>query len=380
MLVPTDHVTSRSPRRGQLDGTRAGRFGEVRIDHVRYLVADLTEWTGELLDGYGFTELARSTVCAADKAPVAVMVGSGEIRVVLCQVGDGDNAASAFVQVHGDAVVDIALVIHDAAAAFEAAIRRGGRPVAAPTTRGGVVTAVIGGVGDVVHTLIERKEGVSAHALPGFVVTAAPDSDSVVSAGTGLRKVDHLAICVGAGQLDEVVRYYHEVLDFRTVFAERIKVGAQAMNSKVVQSRCGAVTLTLLEPDVAGEPGQIDDFLKNHRGPGVQHLALQTDNIVTSVAALREHGVEFLSAPSQYYGVIGERFDPTRHSLAQLSALDILADQDHSGQLFQIFARSVHSRQTFFFEIIERAGATTFGAGNVKSLYQAMKFDVARQA
>jgi 4-hydroxymandelate synthase len=157
------------------------------------------------------------------------------------------------------------------------------------------------------------------------------------------------------------------------IFTEHIVVGAQAMNSKVVQSGSGHVTLTLIEPDVSRAPGQIDGFLKNHGGAGVQHIAFTAKDIVSSVDSISSRGIDFLTTPAMYYELLTRRLELAAHSTADLRRLNILVDQDSHGQLFQIFARSVHPRRTFFLEIIERLNARTFGSANIKALYEAVE-------
>lgn len=238
-----------------------------------------------------------------------------------------------------------------------------------PQTRDGITTATIVGFGDVVHTFVQRAFDVDDARLPGLT----PESGTAGGETTGLLAVDHFAVCLEAGQLEPTVQFYCDVLDFQMIFTEHIVVGAQAMNSKVVQSRSGGVTLTLIEPDLTREPGQIDQFVKNHAGAGVQHIAFTAEDIVRAVDLLRSRGVEFLSTPAAYYRLLAARLELDRHSLDDLRRLDLLADSDHDGQLFQIFARSTHPRRTFFFEVIERLGATTFGSGNIRTLYEAVE-------
>ena len=160
---------------------------------------------------------------------------------------------------------------------------------------------------------------------------------------------------------------------FDVTFSERILVGAQAMDSVVVQSPNREVTLVLIEPDPTTEPGQINDFLKSHGGPGVQHLAFTATDIVSAIDGLQRHGVNFLLAPEAYYRMLGERLSPVKHDVESLRRFNILVDQDHDGQLFQIFTRSTQQKRTVFFEVIERVGATTFGGGNIKALYEAVE-------
>lgn len=159
------------------------------------------------------------------------------------------------------------------------------------------------------------------------------------------------------------------------IFTEYITVGTQAMDSQVVQSSSGAITLTLLEPDTSRDPGQLDEFVKNFGGGGVQHVAFTSDDIVGSVRRMGAHGTEFLKTPPAYYRLLAERMQPNGHSIEDLLATNVLADEDQNGQLFQLFARSVLPRNTLFFEVIERVGARTFGTRNISSLYEAVEME-----
>jgi 4-hydroxymandelate synthase len=218
--------------------------------------------------------------------------------------------------------------------------------------------------------------------VPGLAVADLPAGADASAAGAPrLGTVDHLAVCLPTGDLDPAVEFYESVLGFRTVFEDHTVLGEQAMSSKVVQSPSGTVTIVLLEPDpAAAQLGQIDEFVKDHGGPGVQHVALTSDDIVAAVTALAERGIRFLDTPDTYYRMLADRLPLSTHALDELRRLGILADSDHSGQLFQIFTRSTHERGTLFFEIIERRGATTFGTGNIKALYEAVEVERTRPA
>jgi 4-hydroxymandelate synthase len=195
---------------------------------------------------------------------------------------------------------------------------------------------------------------------------------------SGLDAIDHVAACLPAGELLPTTDFYQQTLGFGQIFEEYIEVGGQAMNSRVMQSPSGQVTLTLLEPDPSRNPGQIDDFLTAHGGAGVQHLALRTDDIATAVRSLAGRGVRFLSTPASYYDELERRLGPVGVPLATLRELDVLVDRDEAGELFQIFTQSTHPRRTFFIEVIERLGALTFGSANIKALYQAVERERAR--
>lgn len=342
-----------------MNGTQI--FNDMTIDYVEFYVSDLDRNLDWLVDGYGFTVRAASSA--------SINLGQGEIDLLLTAVPEGDHPARAYVERHGDGVADIGIRVPDAAAAFAESVRRGARPVAAPAAHGDVVTATIIGFGDVTHTFVQRPAHSAAHEVRGL----APVPGGSEAPGVGLRKVDHFAVCVEPGQIDETVEFYRRALDFDLTLTEKIETGDQAMFIKVVQSKSRAVTLTLVEADTSREPGQIDGFLKDHDGPGVQHMAFSTTDILSSVRQLGNRGVELLSTPETYYTALAERVQPKRHTVEQLRELNILLDEDHDGQLYQIFAKSVHPRNTIFLEIIERAGASTFGSSNIKSLYDAVE-------
>jgi 4-hydroxymandelate synthase len=224
----------------------------------------------------------------------------------------------------------------------------------------------------VVHTFVTRPD--VADWCPPWTFPVETATERGAEEGRpGLRRVDHFAVCVEAGQLNAVIGHYEATLGFRTIFEERIVVGTQAMDSKVVRSPSGELTLTVIEPDPGRDRGQIDEFLEQHGGAGVQHVAFDTENVVHAVGALRDRGVEFLNTPSSYYDLLNRRVEVSSHRVDELRELDVLVDFDHAGQLFQIFTRSAHPRHTFFFEIIERQGAQTFGSGNIKALYEAVE-------
>lgn len=328
-------------------------FSNLAIDYVGFYVDDIERNISWLVDGYGFTIRDDSSAVGTDRS---VRLGQGEIDLRLTKSG-GDHPARAYVARHGDGVADIGIRVPDAAEAFTRAVAAGARPVRAPVTVGAETTASIMGFGDVTHTFVQR---------PDHAVSADP-------AGVGLVRVDHFAVCVESGTLAETVEFYRRTLGFELTLSEHIVTGDQGMFVQVVQSESRAVTFTLVEADASMASGQIDTFLKDHDGPGVQHMAFSTTDILTSVGGLAERGVRLLTTPAAYYDALGDRVRSERHSVARLRELNILLDEDHDGQLYQIFAKSVHPRNTIFLEIIERAGATTFGSSNIKNLYDAVE-------
>lgn len=344
----------------------ANALHDMAIDYVELFVDDIGRSLTWLVDGYGFAVRARSV--PEQGATRSVNLGQGDIDLLLTTSTE-DHPVRAYTDRHGDGVADIGIRVPDAADAFAEAVRRGARPIMEPVTSAVATTASIVGFGDVTHTFVQRSDDVTVADVRGLA--RVPDGDP--SPGVGLCKVDHFAICVEPGRLDRTVEYYQRALDFDRTLTERIVTGDQAMSIKVVQSKSRAVTLTLVEADTSMATGQIDEFLKNHDGAGVQHLAFSTGNILTSVRGLADRGVELLSTPAAYYTALADRVRPERHSVEQLRELNILVDEDHDGQLYQIFAKSVHPRKTVFLEIIERAGATTFGSSNIKNLYDSVE-------
>ncbi|NUR59926.1 MAG: 4-hydroxyphenylpyruvate dioxygenase [Catenulispora sp.] len=341
----------------------------LTVNHVELYVGDAEARMAEFVTGYGFEHFA-TTVNRERRSDV---VCQGSIALVLTEPRSAGHPAHDFITAHGDAVADIALRTADAARTYELAVSRGARTVSAPSVTEGAgngVHAVIEAFADVRHSLIQAPAGIGPGPwLPGL----GPVEQDSAGVGVGLEAIDHLAVCLPAGSLIPTVSYYETALGFSKVYEERIEVGAQAMASQVVQSGSGGVTLTLIEPDLSATPGQIDAFLSDHCGGGVQHIAFSCSDSVATVGAVSGRGVEFLETPDHYYKTLADRIAPAAHSIAELQGLGILLDQDHDGQLFQIFARSTHPRRTFFLEIIERLGARTFGSGNIKALYEAVE-------
>lgn len=344
-----------------------GPFAEVGINHVEWYVTNASDRAKEHVERYGFQWIAVRG--ARTGGSYSALLRQGDIVLVITEPISDDHPGVSYLQEHGDGVADIAFRVVDAAAAFAAAVAAGAVPVSSPVeVAPGWVTASVGGFGDVVHTLVQPPAG-ATDVVPGFTALDVP----LTGAPQGLQELDHFAVSLPSGDLTPTASFYGRVFGFRKVFEERIEVGMQAMDSIVVQSPNKDVTLVLVEPDETTEAGQLRDFLQAHGGSGVQHLALTTSDIVGTVARLETCGIAFLDTPASYYELLESRLQPRQHGIEDLQRLNILVDEDHDGQLFQIFARSTHPRRTCFFEIIQRVGATTFGSGNIKALYEAVE-------
>ncbi|SCG16028.1 4-hydroxyphenylpyruvate dioxygenase [Micromonospora echinofusca] len=345
------------------------------IDHIELFVGDARQAAFYFDRAVGFQLCGQGGPETGLAEQRSLLLRQGDVRMLLTTGLTAEHPASRYVRRHGDGVAVVALEVDDAAGAYAELVRRGAAGVTAPTTRTGadaeVVTAEVGGFGDVLHRLVSRR-GDPGEFLPGAIEMTPVDGG-----GKLLAEVDHLAVCVPPGQLDETVGYYRDVFGFAEIFVEHVEVAGQAMNSTVVQSPSGRVTLVLLEPDRSRGPGQLDAFLDQHVGAGVQHLGLRTDDIVTAVAALAERGVRFAGTPASYYDALEARVGPVDAPLDRLRDLGVLVDRDHGGQLLQIFTESLHVRRTLFLELIERRGARTFGSGNIKALYEAKERELA---
>lgn len=313
------------------------------IAYAEFYVEDVPKAADFLISAYGFR------VDEGHLAARGLALVHGDVRLLL--VGASDPRVAEYVMRHASGLAVLAVVCDEPAAAFAEAASRGARVLDHREL-------VIEVFDDFALRFVEHED--------------APDQDAD-SPGVLFEAIDHLALCVPYGSLARMVEFCEHALGLRPIFSEFIEVGEQAMDSVVVQSESGAVTFTLLEPSAGRRPGQIDGFLAAHDGPGVQHLALRTRDIATAVRTLGSRDVEFLTTPPTYYDALEQRLGPTAIPVDVLRELNVLVDQDHGGQLFQIFSRSTHPRRTFFFELIERRGASTFGTANIKALYEAVE-------
>ncbi len=270
------------------------------VDHAEFYVGDAQQTAYFLCTAFGFHLYGRGGPETGLADQRSLLLGHGRIRILLTSGLTADHPATRYVRRHGDGVACLGISTTDATKAFEEATSRGAQAVAEPRLwrRGDaeVVTATVSGFGDVTHRLVERRA--TDEFLPGGIEPVAAPAEP---AGGLLDTIDHLAVCVPADDLDRTVADYRTVFDFNQIFEERIEVGAQAMNSIVVQSPSRGVTLTVIAPDPTAQPGQINDFLRAHDGAGVQHVAFSTPDIVNAVDVLAGRGVRFLTTPADYY-------------------------------------------------------------------------------
>jgi 4-hydroxymandelate synthase len=343
------------------------------LDHLELYVGDLEKSGALLRTSFGFTTAGHESDQAAAAGQRSLLLRQGQITLLVTTAGRPDHPAARYLSRHGDGVAVIAFRTDDIQHAFAAAVAHGAHPISGPAFTGEgsnrVGTATVTGIGDVVHKLVQRAAG-DAEFAPGLI-----DMTTQPAAGHAgqLEALDHVAICLEAGSLDATVAYYQGAFGLGQIYDERIEVGDQAILSKVVQDHDRNATFTLIEPDRAGEPGQIAEFLRDHGGPGVQHVAFRASSIAAAIRTITDSGVEFLAAPAGYYTALPARLGALSLDIKTLQELNILADRDPWGEMFQIFTRSVHERRTLFYEIIERRGARTFGSRNIRALYEALE-------
>jgi 4-hydroxyphenylpyruvate dioxygenase len=303
------------------------------------------------------------------------------LRFVLTTPLGPEGEIADHVRLHGDGVKDVAFWVDDARAAYAAAMARGAVSARAPEVlkdeQGEVIRAAIRTYGDTIHSIIERRN-YRGLFLPGFVEADSPFQPS----GTGLKYVDHCVGNVELGKMNPWVKFYEDVLGFTNILTfddKTISTEYSALMSKVMSNGNGRIKFPINEPAQGKKKSQIDEYLEFYGGPGVQHLALATDDIIETVTALRDRGVEFLRVPTTYYADLQGRVGRIDEPVETLAELGILVDRDPDGYLLQIFTKPVQDRPTLFYEIIQRKGARSFGKGNFKALFEAIEREQARR-
>jgi 4-hydroxyphenylpyruvate dioxygenase len=292
-----------------------------------------------------------------------------------------DGEIADHVRRHGDGVRDIAFWVDDTRQAFASAIERGATPARHPEVLkdkdGEVVIAGIRTYGDTIHSIVERR-GYRGPFMPGFEsISSLYEPDSV-----GLQYVDHCVGNVELGKMNEWVAFYSRVLGFFNLLSfddKDISTEYSALMSKVMSNGNGRIKFPINEPAAGKKKSQIDEYLEFYRGPGVQHIAIATNDIVSTVTQLQSRGIEFLRVPSAYYDTLLQRVGTIDEDVGPLRELGILVDRDDEGYLLQIFSKPVQDRPTLFYEIIQRKGAKSFGKGNFKALFEAIEREQARR-
>jgi 4-hydroxyphenylpyruvate dioxygenase len=353
-----------------------------RVDHLELYVGNAKQAAAFYADRYGFTVRAHRGLETGSRTSASYLLTQGDIRFVLTTALTPDDPIARFVVQHGDGVGVIGLQVPDARLAFDASTGRGAEAAIPPTDvsdESGVLRiAAIHGYGDTLIKFVERDDYAGDFA-PGFRAVAGPSDPQ---AGAGLLAIDHIVGNVELGQMDRWVRFFAETMGFSQLVHfddKKISTEYSALMSKVMQDGTGRIKFPINEPATGKRKSQIEEYLEYYHGAGVQHIACATDDIVKTVSALRANGVEFLRVPPAYYDDLEQRVGTIDEPVDVLAELGILADSDEEGYLLQIFTQPVQDRPTLFFEVIERHGSRGFGAGNFKSLFEAIEREQARR-
>lgn len=344
-------------------------------DYVELYVGNAKQAAHFYKTAFGFQSYAYSGPETGDKEKVSYVLIQNKVKIVLTTPLHPEGTIAAHVNKHGDGVKAVALMVNDATDAFEQTVKRGAKPYMEPTTRedadGKIVMSGIHIYGDTVHLFIERKD-YKGPFMPGFKALESHYNPSDV----GLQYIDHCVGNVGWNQMNTWVSFYEDVMGFKNILTfddKQISTEYSALMSKVMSNGNGFVKFPINEPAKGKKKSQVEEYLDFYKDAGVQHIAIATQDIITTVTALSERGVEFLKVPNTYYDQLLDRIGPIDEDLEPLRKLGILVDRDDEGYLLQIFTKPVEDRPTLFFEIIQRKGAKSFGAGNFKALFEALE-------
>jgi 4-hydroxyphenylpyruvate dioxygenase len=345
-------------------------------DHVELWVGNAKQAAFYYEHALGFTRSAYAGPETGVRDRASYVVEQGDIRFVLTSGLRPDSEITQFVARHGDGAKDIALQVPSAEEAYRMAVQRGARGIEEPhwveDEFGRVELATIGTYGDTVHTFVDRS-GYAGAYLPGFRSTI---ENGQPATGVGLIMLDHVVGNVELGRMNHWVEFYERVFGMTNIVHfgdDQIQTEYSALMSKVMSDGSGKIKFPINEPAEGKRKSQIEEYLEFNSGPGVQHIAMQSDDIVRTVATLTERGVVFLDTPETYYDEVEARVGEIGESYDDLKRLRILADRDEDGYLLQIFTKTAQDRPTVFFEVIERHGATTFGEGNFRALFESIE-------
>ncbi|HET7040458.1 MAG TPA: 4-hydroxyphenylpyruvate dioxygenase [Gemmatimonadales bacterium] len=344
-------------------------------DYIEFYVGNAKQAALYYRAAFGFELIGYRGPETGTRDRASYLLKQDKVRFVLTSALGPEGPIAEHVHRHGDGVKDLAFWVDDARDAHAKAVERGARSVQAPTVltdaQGEIVIAAIATYGDTIHSIVERKN-YRGFFFPGFV----PATSEFAPAGVGLKYVDHCVGNVELGKMNEWVGFYERVLGFTNILTfddKQITTEYSALMSKVMSNGNGRIKFPINEPAQGKKKSQIEEYLDFYRGPGVQHIAIATDDIITTVRTLRSRGVEFLRVPKTYYDTVLDRVGKIDEEIAPLAELGILVDRDDEGYLLQIFTKPVQDRPTLFYEIIQRKGAKSFGAGNFKALFESIE-------
>jgi 4-hydroxyphenylpyruvate dioxygenase len=344
-------------------------------DHIEFYVGNAKQSAYYYQHAWGYKLVAYAGPETGVRDRASYVLQQNKVRLVLTTSVLPDSEITRHQAKHGDGVKFLSILVDDATKSFEETVKRGAKPYMEPTRfedeNGWVIISAIHTYGDTVHKFVQRNNYNGAF-LPGFkAVDNAMEVKSV-----GLKYVDHCVGNVELGAMNQWVKYYEDVMGFKLLITfddEDISTEYSALMSKVVSNGNGFIKFPINEPAEGRKKSQIEEYLDFYHGAGVQHIAIETDNIIETVGELRRRGIEFLYVPETYYEDIPQRVGHIEENLDELKKLNILIDRDADGYLLQIFTKPVEDRPTLFYEIIQRRGAKSFGKGNFKALFESIE-------
>ena len=349
------------------------------IHHVELLVGNAKQAAYYYRRAFGFSQIAYAGPETGVRNQASYVLAQGQIRLVVSTPLSPEDPMAEHLHKHGDGVLDIAFLVPDVDACFREAVTRGARAALAPydlaDNCGRIRRAKIQVYGDTLHSFISLLD-YSGPFLPGYQPRRKP------AAGVGLKSIDHIVGNVEAGRMNDWGTFYDHVLGFHQFMSfddKDISTEFTALRSKVMADPTRTIKFPINEPAPGRRKSQIQEYLDYNLGPGVQHIALFTEDILHTVSLLLENGVEFLATPDAYYDLIWERVGDIPEDHEEIRKLKILVDRDENGYLLQLFTRPVEDRPTLFFEIIQREGCAGFGKGNFRALFEAIEREQAHR-
>lgn len=352
-------------------------------DYVEFYVGNAKQAAHYYKTAFGFQSLAYAGLETGMTDRTSYVLVQDKIRIVLTtpMPNTGNNEIFDHVKKHGDGVKVVALWVDDATKSWEETTKRGAKSYMKPMIEkdedGKVVRSGIHAYGDTVHIFVERKNYKGA-----FLPKYEKWNSNINPSDVGLRYIDHMVGNVGWNEMNIWAKFYNEIMGFANLITfddKDISTQYTALMSKVMTNGNGRVKFPINEPAEGKKKSQIEEYLDFYNGPGIQHIAVATNNILETVKAMTERGVEFLYVPGSYYDTVLDRVGDIDEDLVELKELGILVDRDDEGYLLQIFTKPLTDRPTLFFEIIQRKGAQSFGKGNFKALFESIEAEQAKR-
>ena len=349
------------------------------IDYVEIYVGNAKQASYFYQNGFGFSPAAYCGPETGVKDKTSYLMQQGDIRLLLTSSLVPDHPISRFVLTHGDGVADIAMRVKDVEWTYKEAVKRGAKGIMSPKIlkddHGWIKGSAIAAYGETVHTFIERDQYQGVFA-PGYAPIKGNEEPA------GLQRVDHVVANVEEGKMEYWVEFYGKVFGFSQLISfddKDISTEYSALRSKVMRNPSGTVKFPINEPAKGKKKSQIQEYLDYFKGAGVQHLAISTNDLVATVANLKERGIEFLNTPDSYYEGLARRVGGMSEKIDDLKKLRILVDKDDKGYMLQIFTKPLQDRPTLFFELIQRKGSESFGKGNFKALFESIELEQAKR-